>query len=100
MKSINLVAITRVLKKFSAIIERYHVTIIIVIVFGTLIAVVANVNNILSQPPDEEYRTQAQKRALHTNFDQETIQAIQNLRARQENASYALPPGRNNPFDE
>lgn len=98
MKNVNFIAITRSLKKVLSVIERYHVTIIIVIVFGTLIAVVARVNNILSQPPDEEYRSQAQQKSLRTNFDEETIKAIQNLRARQENTSFTLPPGRNNPF--
>jgi hypothetical protein len=100
MKNINFIALNRSLKKIFEIVQKHHVIIIFVIVFSTLIAIVANVNAILSQPPDENYRLQAEQRSIHTNFDQETIKSIHKLRERQENATLTLPPGRNNPFAE
>ena len=100
MKNINLFALTRSLKKVSEVIERYHITIITLLVLGALIGVVANVNAILSQAPDEDYRTQAEQKSLRTNFDEATLKSINQLKQRQENGNFELPSGRNNPFTE
>lgn len=100
IKGLNIIALKRGLLEVAEAIQRYHVTIIIVIVLASIITAVAQVNTILSRQPDDVYRQSTQQKTLQTNFDKDTIEAINNLRQREDTSSLTLPSGRVNPFTE
>lgn len=79
----------------------YHLLIATFALLGFAIAVVIQVNYILSNTTDEEYQaTQQQTNAISTKFDEETIEKIENLRTSQDNSNLGLPGGKRNPFVE
>jgi hypothetical protein len=49
---------------------------------------------------DEAYRTTKQSESVKTKFDEETINKLDRLNARQEQMTLELPAGRINPFVE
>lgn len=77
-----------------------HMIIVIVLSLSALLYAVFTVNRLLSAGDDEAYRLQKQSSALKTRFDQDTINKLDQLKARQEQASLDLPAGRINPFAE
>jgi Flp pilus assembly protein TadB len=67
------------------------------VVIGAMIGL----NLALYQPSDEDYRAQRLSEVQSARFDTETIKKIQNLNARQQTNTDALPSGqRTNPFGE
>lgn len=98
--SLDLNQLSQALSKAFAPILKHHVVIAFMIVLGFLIFTVFSVNSILSQTADLEYEaTQRRENAL-TRFDNKTIEQINQLKSRQDNASLDLPSGRRNPFVE
>jgi hypothetical protein len=79
---------------------RYHLIVSIVVVALFLMYAVITVNMILNNTTDPEYVAQQQAKGLKTQFDDETITKINDLKRRQENTSIQLPDGRLNPFSE
>lgn len=86
------------LAKFFRPIIKHHAILFTLYALISMIAAVYITNAILSQPPDEEYRMNAQEQSVQTNFDQSTIERINDLRERGEGGTPTLPPGRINPF--
>lgn len=77
---------------------KHHAILFILFALISIIAAVYVSNETLSRPTDDEYRTTAEASAIDTNFDQSTIDQINNLRQRQERPTIELPGGRINPF--
>lgn len=88
----------RSLRKIFYPIVKHHAILFVLFALVSMIVAVYITNNILSQPPDEEYRRAAEEQAVQTNFDQDTIRRINNLRERGETGGTSLPSGRINPF--
>ncbi|SRR6266550_1609814 len=66
-----------------------------------LILGIFSVNQILQQPTDQAYLDQQQKNSVQTRFDAQTIDKVEQLKRRQENASLDLPSDKRiNPFNE
>ncbi|HEX6258117.1 MAG TPA: hypothetical protein VFZ48_01400 [Candidatus Saccharimonadales bacterium] len=81
-------------------IRKHHALLFILAALFIMIFSVYNVNQILSQPEDAQYRTEAETKSVRTNFDQATIDKINQLKERQEGSALNLPSGRINPFRE
>lgn len=94
--SLSLDPIMTMLKK---ILSKHLIIVILLSLFALLYAVYS-VNQLLSTPDDEAYRAERQADTVKTRFDQDTIDKLDQLRARQEQASLKLPSGRINPFVE
>jgi biopolymer transport protein ExbD len=66
-----------------------------------LVVSMLQVNQILQKPTDQSYLDEQQKTSIRTRFDAQTIQRIQQLKSREDNASLDLPSStRINPFNE
>lgn len=72
-----------------------------VLFFCVLGGAIVGLNVALYQPSDEDYRTKKLSETQSPRFDEATIKKIQNLNARQQTNTDALPTGqRINPFGE
>ncbi len=101
MKSIlDINSTKKQLAKLTKPIRTHHVLIAFIIITGIIAYTLYTVNNVLSQPSDEQYTAEQQKNAISTKFDEDTIDKVNKLKNRQENSSNELPPGRINPFTE
>lgn len=66
-----------------------------------LIAAVLSVNLALSWPSDDGYRNEKLTEVTSPRFDEETIEKINNLNAKQQTATEPIPTNqRTNPFGE
>lgn len=86
-------------KSFARFLQRYHVTIFTVVILGGLAFVVFSLNNIIagSSLTSTDYTPVG----ASSTFDQETIDRVNALSSREENASELdLSQGRTNPFIE
>lgn len=85
-------------KSFAAFLRRFHVTLFVLIVFGGLAVVVFMLNGVIVRSTDTSDYTPA---TPNVNFDQATIDRIEELQTRdQTDSTFVLPPGRTNPFVE
>ncbi|HYG83384.1 MAG TPA: hypothetical protein VD907_00720 [Verrucomicrobiae bacterium] len=80
--------------------RKHHALIFILLALAVMIISVYSINQILSQPVDQNYKAEAEAKSLRTNFDQQTIDKITELRGRGDNWANNLPGGRINPFSE
>lgn len=94
----SLSSIGRKIGHFFMPIIKHHAILFILFALVSIIAAVYISNEILSRPTDDDYRMTAETSAIDTNFDQGTIDQINNLRQRQERPNIELPSGRINPF--
>lgn len=100
MKSINLKPVSEELKRLGHYFFAHNQMIYFVLFISALIGAISGLNLALYQPTDEVYRNEKMSEAQSARFDADTIEKIQNLNARQQTNTDALPPGRNNPFGE
>lgn len=85
-------------KSLATFLRRFHVTLFVLIVFGGLAIVVFMLNGIIIRSTDTSGYTPETPNA---NFDQTTIDRIEELQTRdQAGSGLTLPPGRTNPFVE
>ncbi|HET6622330.1 MAG TPA: hypothetical protein VFG56_00145 [Candidatus Saccharimonadales bacterium] len=90
--------LTAQLKAAGQPIAKHHVVIVVVLFLGFLTYAVFTVSQILLSN-DQSMDTKAQEQAITTNFDQKTIEQIQQLKSRQQSTDLSLPEGHINPFD-
>jgi hypothetical protein len=87
-------------KPLLSFIRRFHITLFVVIVTGSLAGAILVLNSIQleASTPPTDYTPQI----TNTTFDQETIDRIKQLSTAEEyNAAFSLPQGvRTNPFIE
>ena len=86
------------LRRFLSEIVRRSTVIIIVASIGILIYSVMVVQSIIAHQEDGEYRLKQQSNRISGNFDKDTIDKVNNLRASSEDSAIVLPGGRRNPF--
>jgi hypothetical protein len=96
--STNPKQLTAQLKSASQPIAKHHAVIVAVLFLGFLTYAVFTVSQILLSN-DQSMDAEAQKQAITTNFDQKTIDQIQQLKSRQQSTDLSLPEGHINPFD-
>lgn len=86
-------SLTRSINNF---LRRFHVMLFTIIVLGGLAAAIFSLYRIIdtSSQPDDSIAPSTLR-----NFDEPTIEAIDQLRTTDDN-QFSLPPGRNNPFVE
>lgn len=58
---------------------KHHVFIVTTLILVGMIVVVFRINQQLQAPTDDTYRRQKESEAIHTNFDQTTIDRIKQL---------------------
>lgn len=58
---------------------KHHVFIVTILILAAMIVVVLRINQQLQAPSDDDYRTQKESEAIHTSFDQTTIDRIKEL---------------------
>lgn len=101
MKNVSLGMITEKIGSVGRFLYAHDKVIYIVLFLSVLIGAMAGLNLALNQPSDEAYRGTKMSEAQSARFDTATIEKIQNLNARQQTATEALPAGvRSNPFGE
>mgnify|MGYP001075112323 CR=1 FL=1 len=85
-------------KSFFAFLHRYHVVLFVVIVLGSLGAVILLLNNsIIASTESNDYTPQT----TSTTFDEATMKRIEELKTRDQNTDLTIPAGRrSNPFVE
>ncbi len=98
--NINMATIKRQLKKLTAPITKHRTLIVILLALLSIITAVYKMEIILTQTQDEQYAAQAKnQKAVKTQFDQNTIDKIQELQDPQTSHEVpSLPSGRINPF--
>ena len=79
-------------------IQAHHTTIMFVLLMGVLIYSVVLVSSAIQPTEDSEYRATAEAKSITTQFDQATIEKVDNLRQHNDNEAIQLPSGRRNPF--
>lgn len=80
----------------STFFKRYHVTMFVILVLGSLIAVALILNGIVQHSPDESAATPST-----AIFNQQTIDKLESLRTVEEQPSNPpVPLGNRNPFVE
>lgn len=96
----SLTSLGRKFGHFFVPIIKHHAILFILFALISIIAAVYISNDILSRPTDDDYLMTAESSAINTNFDQTTINQINDLRQRQERPNIELPSGRINPFSD
>jgi hypothetical protein len=99
MKNINLTISPQAIKQaVYQFIHRFHVVIFVVVALGGLAASVFILNTIIVTSGDTR---QFLSQNARSDFDQDTIKKIKELKTRDQNGdTFTLPPGRTNPFVE
>lgn len=93
--------ITKLLSRSGHFFFAHNRMIYFVLFFCVLGGAIIGLNVALYQPSDETYRAQKLSETQSPRFDDATIEKIQNLNARQQTNTDALPSGqRTNPFGE
>lgn len=91
-------ALTAVKQAFFKFLRRFHVIIFVLIVFGGLAIIVLMLNTIIVDSTNNDGYIPDTPNA---NFDQATIDRIEELKTRdQSDQPFTIPPGRSNPFAE
>lgn len=85
------------LKTLASPVIKHHAVIITVIGFGFAAYAVFGVSQILLMD-NQDLDPETQKQTITTNFDQDTINQIKDLKSRQQSTKYDLPSGHINPF--
>lgn len=98
MKNSNL-QLDSILKPLRTVLA-HHAIIVIFLGLSAIVYAVFTINQLLSIPDDEAYRAEKQADTVKTRFDQDTINKLERLRARQEQMTLQLPAGRIDPFVE
>ncbi len=100
--NINMTTIKRQFKKTTAPIVKHRTLLVILLALTSIMITVYKVDIILTQTQDQKYETQSRnEKAVKTQFDQETIDKIQQLRDPQTSHDVPnLPGGRINPFTQ
>ena len=97
----SLTDIGKMFSRFGHFFFTHNRMIYFILFFCVLGGAVLGLNVAINQPSDEEYRTQKLSETQSPRFDEATIDKIQNLNARQQTNTDALPSGqRTNPFGE
>lgn len=92
----NDLSLSTMLGGVSTFFKRYHVTMFVILVLGSLIAVAFVLNGIIQHSPDEAAATSSAQ-----IFNQETIDKLESLRTAEEQPSNPpVPLGNRNPFVE
>ncbi|HET8690419.1 MAG TPA: hypothetical protein VFL81_03195 [Candidatus Saccharimonadales bacterium] len=86
------------LKDLGQPVTKHHAVIVAVVFLGFLAYSVFTVSQILLSD-NPSMNTEAQKQAITTHFDQNTIDQIQQLKSRQQSTDLSLPSGHINPFE-
>ncbi len=99
MKNINLSISPAAIKKaFFSFLHRFHVILFVIVVLGGLAISVFTLNTIVVSSSDTSQFTSQQ---TSSNFDQETIKRIEELKTRDQTGdTLDLSKGRTNPFVE
>lgn len=85
-------------KALTHFLHRFHIIIFVLVVLGSLVAVVFLLNNIIIKSSDSSNYTSP---GADTSFDQDTINRLSQLRTRDQTpAPLDLSKGRTNPFIE
>lgn len=99
--SLSLGGVKDLFNRFGHFLFTYHRMIYFILFVCALIGAILGLNLALYQPSDEEYRTTKLSETQSARFDTDTIEKIQNLNAKQQTITDALPAGqRTNPFGE
>ena len=100
-ENLSLGGIRNTFSRFGHFLFTHNRMIYFVLFFCALGGAVLGLNVAINQPSDEEYRSQKLSETQSPRFDEATIEKIQNLNARQQTNTDALPSGqRTNPFGE
>ncbi len=92
------ISFTAIQKKITHFLQRYHMLLFAVIVLGGLAVVVLMLNNIIISSSESTDYVPA---GTTVNFDEKTIDRVNNLKSRNEAADQLdLSQGRTNPFVE
>ena len=101
MNDLSLASVKTFLNRFGHFFIAHNRMIYFVLSVCVVIGSILSLNIALYQPSDEEYRTRRLSEVQSARFDTDTIKKIQNLNARQQTNTDALPVGqRTNPFGE
>lgn len=99
--NLSLSDVTKRLTRLGQLLFAHYRMIYFVLFICALSGAIIGLNLALYQPSDEEYRTTKLSETQSARFDAETIEKIQNLNAKQQTITDALPVGqRTNPFGE
>lgn len=93
------ISTTNIKKTIVHVLHRFHIMIFAIVVLGGMIAATLVLNSIIAKSTQTGDYTPS---AANVNFDQDTIDRINQLKTRSEsaNAGLNLPAGRTNPFVE
>ena len=98
---LSLAALKKPFSRFGHFFLIHNRMIYFVLFFCALSGAIVGLNLAINQPSDEAYRAEKLSETQSPRFDDSTIQRIQNLNARQQTNTDALPSGqRTNPFGE
>lgn len=98
---ISLSGVRNAFGRFGHFLFTYNRMIYFVLFICALSSAIIGLNLALYQPSDDEYRTTKLSETQSARFDTDTIEKIQNLNAKQQTITDALPVGqRTNPFGE
>lgn len=78
----------------------HHAIMSFVLIIGILIYTIYTVNNLITQDSDQVYRSEKEAEITQANFDDDTIDKIDELRNSSNAGPPSLPGGRINPFVE
>lgn len=88
-----------IIRPFKVILS-HHAIIVTLLGLLAVMYAVYTINQLLAMPDDDAYRAEKQADTIKTRFDQDTINKLERLRARQEQMTLDLPAGRIDPFVE
>lgn len=85
---------------YGKLLLKHHVLIVALLLLAAMAYTVFTINQIMSGPSDESYRSEQQTRTTSTTFDQKTISSIEALKTPPQAYDLRLPSGRVSPFAE
>ena len=95
---ISFLSIKSSLQQASTLVTKHSTVILMVAAISVLIYSILNVRMIIMLQDDTAYRVKQSANRINGNFDKETINKINNLKASSDSSSIELPQGRRNPF--